>query len=226
MRKFVITAAIAAIGATTASSALAADGAGPTSGLEVGARVGYGIPMGNATGAASGGQSTALGDVFSSMIPIQIDALYMINPNIRVGAYFQYGLLSVSDKFEKGVCSTSGVSCSFHDLRFGIQAHYHLMPEQTIDPWVGLGIGMESASGSLSAGGQSQDASLSGLEFVNLQVGADYKVMPNLGVGPFAQFSLGQYSSQTIGNQSGDIQNKAMHEWLVLGVRGAYDIGF
>jgi outer membrane protein W len=226
MRKIVITAAVAALGATFAGTAMADDAKGPSSGVEVGLRAGYGIPLGSAEGAPAGGQASAMSDSFSGMIPIQIDALYMINPNIRVGLYFQYGLVSLADKFAGGVCKASGVSCSAHDLRYGVQAHYHIMPENQIDPWVGLGIGMESVSGSASAGGQSIDFGVSGLEFLNIQAGADYKVMPNLGVGPFVNFSLGQYSSATQNGQSADIQNKAMHEWLIIGVRGAYDIGF
>jgi hypothetical protein len=42
-------------------------------------------------------------------------------------------------------------------------------------------------------------------------------------------FSLGQFSSCSTSNPSASasckIDNQAMHEWLTLGLRGAYDIG-
>lgn len=224
MRKFVITAAVTALGATFAGNALAAD-AGPSSGVEVGLRAGYGIPMGSATGADGADQSKFV----KSLIPIQLDALYMINPNIRVGIYAMYGFGSAGDQFNQ-TCQ-GGVSCSLKDMRFGVQAHYHFMPDQTIDPWVGLGVGYEIGSFSASANGQDAGVSFSGLEFLNIQGGADYKVMPNLGVGPFAMFSLGQYGSCSFSgalSSQGDckIDKTAMHEWLTIGIRGAYDIGF
>src|ERR1700758_4763790 len=122
MRKFVLTAALISLGATFAGNAMA-DGAGPTTGVEVGLRAGYGIPMGSATGVDGADQSKFV----KSLIPIQLDALYIINPNLRVGVYAMYGFGSAGDSFNQ-TC-TGGVSCSLHDMRFGVQAHYHFMPD-------------------------------------------------------------------------------------------------
>ena len=228
--------AIMAAGALAASAVVLsgntarADDATPT-GIEVGLRVGYGLPLGDAAGAPSGGQSVSLSNIYSGQIPIQIDAGYRFTPNMMVGAFFQYGIgmLNTGNGSLLQGCSTSGVSCSGNDMAFGVQFHYHLMPDQTIDPWGGIGVGYEIANISESAGGQSASESFSGFQFVNLQIGADYKVMPNLGVGPFVQFSLGEYSSCSTSGGAGaggscTIPNTAMHEWLTFGIRGAYDI--
>jgi hypothetical protein len=123
----------------------------------------------------------------------------------------------------------SGADCSASDLRFGVQGQYHLSPVETLDPWFGLGIGYESASMTAKAGGQEAKTSYSGLEFLNLQAGLDYKLSPAFGVGPFLSFSLGQYSSYDVtvpgmGKLSGSIPEKAMHEWLTIGVRGAFTL--
>lgn len=197
-------------------------------GIEVGLRTGYAIPLGNTVGAPSGASAPSLGDTVSGMVPIWVDAGYRLNPNMMVGAFFQYGLAFVNTG-KNPTCSQSGVSCSANDLMFGAQFHYHLMPDQTIDPWAGIGIGYEILNGSESAGGQSASQSFSGFQFVNVQIGGDYKVMPNLGVGPFVMFSLGEYSgcSTSIPGASSSsctINNTAMHEWLTFGIRGAYDI--
>jgi outer membrane protein W len=123
---------------------------------------------------------------------------------------------------------TNGVSCSADDLGIGIQGQYHIMPAASADPWLGLGFGYEVLGVSESAGGQSADVSFKGLEFLTLQGGADFKVADPVAVGPFVSFSLGKYSTQTnsgaLGDQSGDIPNTAVHEWLTLGVKGTFGL--
>ncbi|HEU5478343.1 MAG TPA: outer membrane beta-barrel protein, partial [Candidatus Tumulicola sp.] len=183
MRFAIIAAGVLAASAVVLSGNTARADATPT-GVEVGLRAGYAIPLGDAAG---GNPSTSLSNIYSGMIPIQVDAGYRFTPNMMVGAYFAYGItmLNTGNGSLLQGCSQSGVSCSGSNLMFGAQFHYHLMPDQTIDPWAGIGIGYEIASISESAGGQSAGESFSGFQFVNLQVGGDYKVMPNLGVGPF-----------------------------------------
>lgn len=229
--------AIVAAGALAASAVVfsgnpARADATPT-GIEVGLRSGYAIPLGNLAGAPSGATAPNLGDTISGMVPIWLDAGYRLNPNMMIGAFFQYGIAfaNTGNKSFLAQCANSAVSCSANDLMFGAQFHYHLMPDQTIDPWAGIGIGYEILNMSGSQGGQSLgSAAFNGFQFVNLQIGGDYKVMPNLGVGPFVMFSLGEYSGCSLNGPNGQsagtctIQNTAMHEWLTFGIRGAYDI--
>jgi len=46
--------------------------------------------------------------------------------------------------------------------------------------------------------------------------------MPALGVGPFLSLSFGKYGSASQDGNSVDINQTAMHEWLTLGLRGAF----
>jgi hypothetical protein len=114
---------------------------------------------------------------------------------------------------------------------FGVQFHYHFLPDQTIDPWAGIGAGYEilTNSASDSSGIESASVSYSGFQFVNFQVGGDYKGAPNAGIGPFVMLSLGEYSNCSASVPSGtapscSIPKTALHEWLTFGIRGAYDI--
>jgi outer membrane protein W len=226
MRFAIIAAGALAASAVVLSGNTARADATPT-GIEVGLRSGYAIPMGDAQG---GSPSVSLSDTISGVIPIWVDAGYRLNPNMMVGAFFQYGIAIINSKAEGGGCGQSGVSCSGSDMMFGAQFHYHLMPDQTIDPWAGVGVGYEIANASVSQNGTSLGStSLSGFQFFNLQIGGDYKVMPNLGVGPFVMFSLGQYSNCSTtpaGGSSANCPNyqSGTHEWLTFGIRGAYDI--
>jgi hypothetical protein len=223
-RHFFLTGALVAAVVTTGSAARA--DATPT-GVELGLRSGYAIPLGNAVG---GNGNNALSNTVSGVVPIWIDAGYRLNPSLMIGAYFQYGIGFVPGTAGSGqvTCATPGISCSANDLMFGVQAHYHFMPDATFDPWAGLGVGYEILNLSASANGTSAGQSVNGFQFVNVQAGGDYKVMPNFGVGPFVMFSLGQYSNCSLSGAASSstctIPQTAMHEWLTLGVRGVYDI--
>ena len=196
---------------------------GEMSGFEAGIRLGYGFPLGSVV------KDSAFSDGLSGMVPIWLDAGYRINPNWYVGAYGQYGFISVKEQSpgSPGGCAPSQ-DCSAHSIRFGVMGQYHILPAGPFDPWVGLGLGYEMLSISSSVGAQKVDASLSGFEFANLQLGGDYKVSRSLGIGPFASFSLGQYSSASTSlngvSTSVDIKDKALHEWFVVGVRGTYGV--
>jgi outer membrane protein W len=224
--KIVFASAVAFSAALTASAASAAE---PTpTGVELGFRTGYGIPLGKASGSsATNPNGSNLSELYSGQIPLWFDAGYRFLPQVYVGAFFQYGFALINNNATTG-CGQNGVSCSGNDLMLGVDAHYHFLPDGQFDPWAGIGFGYEWANTSASAGSVSSSGQIAGLQFVNFQAGGDYKVLPNFGVGPFVTLSLGQYdtASVTVGAQtvSGDVQNKELHEWLTFGVRGAYDI--
>jgi outer membrane protein W len=214
------------VGCVAFAAVSAFSGAAAAEGFELGARLGYGIPMGDAVGAPEGGEATALGDIYKSQIPIWIDAGYRINENIFAGIYFAYGIAQVDSEEE---CDAAGADCSGSDMRFGIQGQYHISPAESMDPWFGLGIGYEIAKMKAEAAGMEATQTLSGFEFLNLQGGLDFQAAEGIGVGPFLSFSLGQYSKvkaevPVLGEVDEDIEDKGLHEWLVLGVRGSFQL--
>ena len=174
----------AAAPAPVATSAPASNGVATAQGaIELGLRVGYGYPVGN-EGAIAGASNTSLHDEFSGMIPLWIDAGFRANPNVYVGVFFQYGFAFVN-KGQNPQCGPGGLSCSGKDLRLGLNAHYHFSPGESFDPWVGVGAGYEWLSFEASANGASVSATAGGFEFGNLQLGGDFAVAPNFGIGPF-----------------------------------------
>jgi hypothetical protein len=206
-------------------------------GLALGVRLGVGLPFGSGEGATSIGMS----DYISAEVPIWFDAGYRFTPNWFAGAYVMYGFGFVGSQFAS--CGQNNLACSIHDTRVGIEAAYHILPAGRLDPWVGLGFGYEwlgaSLSGTDATTGASQSAGLGyhGWEFVNVQAGLDIKkVLPNLGFGPYVAFTLSQYgnfdaptvnqNTGITGSTSGSIANTSLHEWLMFGVRGEYDIQF
>lgn len=197
---------------TSGNSPSSAPPAEASTGPELGARVGYMIPLGSSVKDAS------LGDTVSGALPLMLDAGYRFLPQLYVGLYGQFAFAFLSDKACPG-----GASCSGNDLRFGVNVHYHFTSGQPWDVWVGAGAGYEILNYKISTQAGSADGSARGLELANLQLGFDYFVEPQVRVGPFVGFSFGQYSSVSLNGSSGDVKDKALHEWLSFGVRGAFD---
>jgi hypothetical protein len=206
-------------------------------GFELGARLGYGIPAGEFADDASD-----VSDGISGMIPLQLDLGYRVSPAFSIGGYVMYGIGFVGDDFSK-ICDDAddfpglSASCSARDVRLGIQGQFHFLPKKKLDPWLGAGLGYEwqTLGQDISGVGRESDFSVTtkGFEFINLQGGLDFKVAPGLALGPFLSFSVGQYSSTStscsgnscIAIESGGIDDKALHQWFLLGVRGTFVVG-
>ncbi len=197
----------------------------PESGFSLGARLGFGLPLGDVW-ADTAGVTAPLGDQFKGELPIWIDAGYRFARNWFVGAYLQLGI-GIVNKDKLTACAQSGNSCKSSDVRLGVEGTYAFSPGQTFNPWVGLGTGYEWANLQIEGPGGSGEIAVKGWEFFNLQVGGDFLVSSVFGIGPYAAFSLGQYSTGTItvgsASLNGDITNKKVHGWLQLGVRGTFN---
>lgn len=186
-------------------------------GLSIGLRTGYGAAVGDA---ASG---RSLASVEGWMLPLWLDVGYRIFPELLVGAFVQYGITSPPSS----ECPLS--SCIGDDLRIGVEAEYHLRPHATVDPWFGLGVGYEWARVVSATSGSADEAItwLSGFQFVDVQLGADFRVLHPFPFGPFLDASLGEFNSMTT-NATGVTTNlpygTALHGWIILGVRGRLEL--
>jgi hypothetical protein len=112
------------------------------------------------------------------------------------------------------------------------------MLRQKLDPWIGLGFGYEWLNITMegSMGGRSASITMTphGFEFFNLQAGLDIQVVEHFYVGPFVTLAVAQADSRSVDcttsvasfcdqfGASRDVRNKALHQWLLLGVRGTY----
>jgi len=71
------------------------------------------------------------------------------------------------------------------------------------------------------------DAGLFGVEYAHFMAGADYRVNEVVGIGPFADFALGQYGSTSLEatrngvsrKSNGELANPSLHEWLTVGFK-------
>jgi opacity protein-like surface antigen len=226
-RAIVIAAALTLAAGSTARAAEQA-----TSGIEIGARLGYAFSAGH-LGAPPNGSDNPLGDYVGGQVPVWLDAGYRFNHDLYLGAYFSYGFGVVNDD-RQALCRNVNVDCSASDLRLGLMGRFHLPPVAQLSPWLGLGIGYEWGSFSLqSAVGNTNtdtDSGWSGFEFANLQLGADYKIAQKIALGPFGSVSIGQFrhlsTTNTVGNNATtndqDLAKTSLHEWILIGARVAF----
>jgi hypothetical protein len=214
-----LAAALAAAQVTLLSKESRAGEAAPEArtGFQMALRTGYQVPVGNAASGAS------MGDAFSGQVPLALDLGWKPIPNLFVGAYGSLGFGGTAGQTARE-CDQIQASCLTISFRIGLEAQYHFIPEGKVNPWVGYGIGLESSGFSVDKNGETKSLILAGWEYGHFMGGVDFRLSKTIGIGPFVDFSLGQYShqsSQTPGSPQvdGDISNQALHEWILIGGR-------
>ncbi|HUL57965.1 MAG TPA: hypothetical protein VLU43_01745, partial [Anaeromyxobacteraceae bacterium] len=102
-------------------------------GLNLGARVGYGAPFGDL---ASGEGSVS--SFVPGKIPIWIDLGYRFNRVFTSNFYVE-----LSPAWMDSSWCAGGYSCNASDIRVGADFQFHLASHASVDPWFGVGIGIE-----------------------------------------------------------------------------------
>jgi len=199
-------------------------------GFEAGLRLGIGLPLGSAGHGALGGQRK-IGDLVTWRSPLWVDVAYRVSPRASYGLYGQIGVGGTGD-------SCTG-KCDWSDLRVGAQGKWRLNPGANVDPWLGLGVGLESLS--------YQSFELLSLETLEGQfplrtterlMGPELLLQAGLGLRVEDSLQLGPYVSASIGSYVGDryrcstdlapcpggssVNGSAFHAWLGLGLSGSY----
>jgi outer membrane protein with beta-barrel domain len=187
----------------------------------LGARAGYAFGWGDVGG------TLGVGDWVSSQVPLQVDALYRVNPRLALGAYFSYGFAQTGGA-ASDLCGLQGTDCSANVRRFGVQAAYALAPHDRVEPWIGANIGYEWNTLEVTDPTGTVKTEFKGWEYLGLQAGADWRLGAKIAAGPFLHASLARYGegdiSDSSGSGGGSIDSKKLHGWITLGVRVKLDL--
>lgn len=196
-----------AVGLTLGLPVRATAGDSGPSAFEGGFRLGFALPMGNVDGLTG----DSLGATVGILMPLWIDFGARIGDHLYVGPYGVFGVGS-----DGGADSACG--CAILYGQAGLNALYHLLPNERVDPWFGVGGGYEGlvidAGSSPGLGGWAAD----------VEAGVDFGLGPSrTKLGPFAAFSLGQFDSPGTYSRPGSTTPSqapsALHGLLTLGVR-------
>jgi outer membrane protein len=184
----------------------------PPSGPRLALRSGFALPIGQ-TFLASG----AMSDTITGYVPIRFDLGY------RVARHFYVGVAAQLADVVANTCP-SGMTCSGSNLRFGVMLAYHLLPTRSIDPWLGIGMGFEQLSISRAVGDARVDVAARGIELLDVELGADLRPTSALRLGPVLSSSIGRFTNVTVNGTSTSDFEPTLHAWVMLGLRGAYDL--
>ncbi|HET7752371.1 MAG TPA: outer membrane beta-barrel protein [Anaeromyxobacteraceae bacterium] len=212
MKKLLALTALAAL--MIAPATRAAD----RTGFLLGARAAYAFPFGDAGGVPRFGTGTvAFDDLVDHAWPLWLELNYRFGPSLELGAYGQYAFTNGGTAFDNG-----------SDIRAGLQLNYIFAPGGMFTPWFGIGGGYEwlKADRNFDIGNLRQTASstIRGWDFM-VQAGADLHAGDRFTLGPFVAMTFGQFGDLKISGLSSadtNIDDKAWHEWLQVGVRATF----
>ncbi|MGN6105249.1 MAG: hypothetical protein ACTHU0_09115 [Kofleriaceae bacterium] len=146
----------------------------------------------------------------------EIQLGYRIIPNLTVGLYGTFSTYAKGDAVAEDT-SVFGASA-------GVQAAWHFRPASSIDPWVSLGTGWRGLWMSPDSG---KTSALQGLELARLQVGADYRITPNIAISPVVGASVSMFlaSDSPMTEDYDEINDKKVNFQGFAGLVGRFDLG-
>ncbi len=182
------------------------------SGPRIALRSGVAVPFGSAYTA-----SGALSDTITGYVPLRLDVGY------RIARHFYVGVDAQLATILPNACPSGG-SCSGSDARFGVMAAYHVLPGSVVDPWFGVGMGYERLGVSRTVDGSTGEISARGLELIDIDIGLDLRPTRSFRIGPVLSSSFTRFTRVSINGSSTTDFDPALHAWVLLGFRGAYDL--
>jgi hypothetical protein len=208
--------ALAALAAAPAARAEVprGTGAGPLFAL----RAGVGFPRGEIRR-----DGPDVRDYVERKIPLGLELGYRFGERIWGEFFFELAPASAASS----LCA-AGVECYASDARLGVAVLLRLAPRWRVDPWVGLGVGVEV----LNAKGWNASAappahyewSWAGVELPFVETGFDLAVSQRVGVGPWASLTIARFTSESSEKDDGGtvthkIQDRAYHGWISGGLK-------
>ena len=197
------------------------------SGFQLAFRTGVTAPFGTASGAAN----DSLAHRYAWQIPLVIDIGARFSRSFFLGAYLGGALGSTgSDERVDAACidddenGRNDIACTSTSGRIGLEVLYSFQPDDSLNPWIGYGIGFEVASASIRDDyhGLTETVTSTGFTFADISAGLDFR--KRVGVGPFVDVALGQFNNTTTdlgarGAYKYNIEDHAVHGWLTIGLR-------
>jgi len=147
--------------------------------------------------------SHALGTGFG----LSVDAGYGLSRSVVLGAWGSFAGYADGDRCQ---------SCSGKAFAVGPFVRYQLSQGLRFDPWLTLGGAYRQVSVDNQAGTRQK---FSGIEWLHLELGADYYLFSGLGFGPYGALGLSSYSSRPSG-----IGGASVNTELSFGIRFLLDV--
>jgi len=172
--------------------------------VELGLEIGVGVPVGK-----SSSLDRSMLHVLGSQVPFGLELGALVTQRLYVGAFGSFALARTADQI------------SVSTARYGVETRIRFRPGETIMPQLGYALGYESTS--------TARLSFSGFEPARLRAGADISIGADSVIGPLLDIAVGTYNRESGlpesgllgGGADGSVLQRALHAWVVVGVRFA-----
>jgi hypothetical protein len=193
-------------------------------GFQLAFRPSIAVPFGKAARDVKMSDLTSL-----QYVPVLVDVGGKPIPQLFLGGYVGLGFGSTAGELDRACQSNGGSSCGTFSFRLGFEVLWSFLPRARLNPWIGYGIGYDSLAFGKSQNDVVSAASLTGIDFAHFLAGVDVRVSRAFGLGPYIDYSLGQYSSSaasivnnttgTTGTFTSEVRGKTIHQWFAVGLR-------
>jgi hypothetical protein len=199
----------------------------PNAGILLGVRAGYALPFGDVASdeASSPPAGPHLKDLVPGKIPLWLEVGYRFNPHFHGELFMELAPSFVASRScAQGPCSALGIS-------FGAEIQVHALPTKLVDPWLGVGFGVELLDATVYDPSPPQNGTPGrfemtwrGVEVPRVDGGLDIALSSRLTVGPYVTASFAQFTSFTskpVGKNETThaVEDRATHVWLQAGLR-------
>jgi hypothetical protein len=179
--------------------------------LELGVGAGYAQGVGD----IAKGRPNTVQDFSGPGGAVEIDVGYRFSPNFMLGVYGTGAQYARGDALVDGTAVRSATA--------GVQANWHFRPGYTVDPWIGLATGWRGLWMTPDTG---KTTTLHGLELARLQVGADYRLTPEVAISPVLGADMSTYLTENNPSLSGftNITDPRVNFGFFAGIMGRFDV--
>jgi hypothetical protein len=183
--------------------------AGLYNALELGIGIGYSQGTGDV-----GAGVPCLCDSAGPGAALELSVGWRINPHFLVGAYGTGSWFTTGDNAANARNNWSTTA--------GVQGNYHILPNKSFDPWIGVGTGWRGYWVNRPEGRDSRH----GLDLGRLQVGVDVPVASGVAISPFVGATATLFLTQQLADESSfsNISSPNVNMFFTAGVMGRFDV--
>lgn len=154
------------------------------------------------------GTETAAVRGLGTGLGFRADAGFGLSRSVAVGIWGGFSTFADGDR--------CGSYCGGKGFAVGPFVRYHLSQGLRFDPWLTLGAGFHQVAFEDATGARQR---FSGIEWLHLELGADYYMFSGVGVGPYGALGLSTYTKRTGGNGEAGVNTD-----LSVGLRFLFDL--
>ena len=181
--------------------------------IELGASLGYGLPLGSAEGGAP------LSDVSFGFASLNVEATYLLTRAVGLVVTGEYGAIVPT------LCQTAAdcLGSTGSDVVAAVHVRFLLPHLGPVSPFTDMGIGYEWFASRLDDAGVTSTRSFRGPLLSSAELGAPIRLSSRWTFGPALHASIGTFTDftlQTPGHtEEGAVTDRSLHAWLALAAR-------